>query len=144
MNKMSKMLHNETRELLVEAYEKTHDAKAVAEMYGVSKYTVYHIYERKRSTGSVKLLTHQRGRKRLLSDEDKKNIGKCIDDKPDITIEEIRDQLTLSVSYKTVERAILEMGYSLKKKSLHATEQERPRCAGKTYTMERKQNVKRS
>ena len=71
---MSKMLHNEARELLVQAYERTHNAKEVAELYGVSKYTVYHLYERKRATGSVELLTHQRGRKRLLRDEDKQNM----------------------------------------------------------------------
>ena len=139
---MSKMLHNEARELLVQAYEKTHNAKEVAELYGVSKYTVYHLCERKRATGSVKLLTHQRGRKRLLSEEDKRNISSCIHQQPDITINEIREKLKLTASCKTVERAIIEMGYTLKKKSLHATEQERPRGAGKTYTMERMQSCK--
>ena len=37
---MRKMLHNEARNLLVEAYEKTRDAKAVALAYGVSVPTV--------------------------------------------------------------------------------------------------------
>ena len=35
------MLHNEARNLLVEAYEKTHDAKGIALAYGVSVPTVY-------------------------------------------------------------------------------------------------------
>ena len=78
------MLHNEARELLVQAYEKTHNAEEVAKMYGVSKYTVYHLYEWKRATGSVELLTHQCGRKCLLSDDDKKNIAKCINKQPEI------------------------------------------------------------
>lgn len=34
------MLHNEARNLLVEAYEKTHDAKAVALACGISVPTV--------------------------------------------------------------------------------------------------------
>lgn len=34
------MLHNEARNLLVKAYEKTHNAKAVALAYGVSVPTV--------------------------------------------------------------------------------------------------------
>lgn len=134
------MLHNEARELLVEGYEKTHDAQAIAQAYSVSKWTVYHLAEQKRATGSVALRTSQRGRRRLLSEEDQANIGRCIDEKPDITIEEIREELKLSASYSTVERAIVEMGYSVKKKSLHASEQERPRCAGKTYAMERNRN----
>ena len=36
------MLHNEARELLVESYEKTHNAEEIAKIFGVNKYTVYH------------------------------------------------------------------------------------------------------
>ena len=39
------MLHNEARNLLVEAYEKTHDAKGIALAYGVSVPTVYRLAE---------------------------------------------------------------------------------------------------
>ena len=35
------MLHNESRELVVEAYEKTHDAKRVSEDFGICERTVY-------------------------------------------------------------------------------------------------------
>ena len=41
------MLHNEARNLLVKAYEKTHDAKAVALAYGGSVPTVYRLAEQK-------------------------------------------------------------------------------------------------
>ena len=37
---MGKMLHNEARELLVESYEKTHNAEEIAKIFGVNKYTV--------------------------------------------------------------------------------------------------------
>ena len=60
---MGKMLHNEARELLVESYKKTHNAEEIAKIFGVNKYTVYHMAERKRKTGSVALRTSQRGRK---------------------------------------------------------------------------------
>ena len=78
------MLHNEARELLVESYEKTHNAEEIAKIFGVNKYTVYHMAERKRKTGSVALRTSQRGRKQLLNDEDKQHIRQCIDEMPDI------------------------------------------------------------
>ena len=55
MREMGKMLHNEARELLVESYEKTHNAEEIAKIFGVNKYTVYHMAERKRKTGSVAL-----------------------------------------------------------------------------------------
>ena len=70
---MGKMLHNEARELLVESYEKTHNAEEIAKIFGVNKYTVYHMAERKRKTGSVALRTSQRGRKQLLNEEDKQH-----------------------------------------------------------------------
>ena len=59
------MLHNEARKLLVEGYEATHNAEAIAKIFHVNKYTVYHLEERKRKTGSVDLQTWRRGRKAL-------------------------------------------------------------------------------
>lgn len=135
------MLHNEARELLVEGYEATHDVEGIAKAYSVSKWTVYRLAEQKRKTGSVKLRTSQRGRKPALTTEDKANIRECINANPDITIEEIREKLNLSASYSTVERAINAMGYTLKKKSLYASERDRVRCAGKAQRVERNHNA---
>ncbi len=132
------MLHNEARELLVRGYEATHDAKGIAKAYSVSKWTVYRLAEQKRKTGVVSLRTSQRGRKPLLTQADKERIHGCIRETPDITIDELREKLGLKASYSTVERAVNRMGYTYRKKSLHAAERERPRCAGKTYPMEGK------
>ena len=135
------MLYNGARELLVEGCEATHDAEGIAKAYSVSKWTVYRLAELKRKTGSVKLRTSQRGRKPAPTTEDKANIRDCIDADPDITIEEIREKLDLSASYSTVERVINAMGYTLKKKSLYASERDRVRCAGKAQRMERNHNA---
>ena len=35
------MLHNEARKLLVEGYEATHNAEAIAKIFHVNKYTVF-------------------------------------------------------------------------------------------------------
>jgi len=131
------MLHNEARELLVKGYETTHDVEGIAKAYSVSKWTVYRLAEQKRKTGSVELRTSQRGRKAVLTAADKENIRHCIDADLSITIDEIREKLNLSASYSTVERAIKAMGYTLKKKSLHASERDRVRCAGEAKGMER-------
>ena len=124
------MLHNEARELLVKGYETTHDVEGIAKAYSVSKWTVYRLAEQKRKTGSVELRTSQRGRKAVLTAEDKGNIRHCIDADRSITIDEIREKLNLSASYSTVERANKATGYTLKKKSLHASERDRVLCAG--------------
>ena len=130
------MLHNEARNLLVEAYEKTHDAKGIALAYGVSVPTVYRLVEQKAKTGSVDLRVSERGRKRVLGQGALEKIAKEIDAQPDITLAEIVEKLELPVGIETVRRAIQAMGYRRKKKMIHASEQERPRCAGQERTME--------
>ena len=130
------MLHNEARNLLVEAYEKTHDAKGIALAYGVSVPTVYRLAEQKAKTGSVDLRVSERGRKRVLGQDALEKIAKTIDAQPDITLAEIVEKLELPVGIETVRRAIQAMGYRRKKKMIHASEQERPRCAGQERTME--------
>ena len=47
------------------------------------------------------------------------------------------EKLQLHVSDETVRKAILKLGYVYKKKSLHASEQERPRCQGEAEKLER-------
>ena len=130
------MQHNEARNLLVEAYEKTRDAKAVALAYGVSVPTVYRLAEQKAKTGSVGLRVSERGRKRVLTAEDSERIAKVIDSQPDITLSEIVEKLNLPVGIESVRWRIQAMEYRRKKKMIHASEQERPRCAGQERTME--------
>ena len=91
------MLHNEARNLLVEAYEKTHDAKGIAMAYGVSVPTVYRLVEQKAKTGSVDLRVSKRGRKRVLVQEDLEKIARAIEEQPDITLTEIVEKLNLPV-----------------------------------------------
>lgn len=51
------MLSNETRKRLVSGYERTHDAKMIAQAYGVSEREVYKLAAQMRETGSVELRT---------------------------------------------------------------------------------------
>ena len=131
------MLHNEARKLLVEGYEATHNAEAIAKIFHVNKYTVYHLEERKRKTGSVDLQTWRRGRKALLSSADKARIAERITKNSTISLGELRTQLGLKISISTMSRVVRALGFRVKKVGLSATERERPRCAGKTYQVER-------
>ena len=131
------MLHNEARKLLIKAWNKTHNAKEVAECFGVNTSTVYRLEKRMRETGSVETRVSQRERKSALSQTDLQNIDQMIRAQPDITIHEIREGLQLLVSDETVRRAVVKMGYVYKKKSLHASEQERPRCQEQTGRVEK-------
>lgn len=131
------MLHNEARKLLIDAWNKTHNAKEIAECFSVDTSTVYRLEKRMRETGSVETRVSQRGRKPALSQADIQDIDQTIQAQPDITIHELREKLQLSVSDETIRKAVLKLGYVYKKKSLHASEQERPRCKGQKGDMER-------
>ena len=130
------MLHNEARELLVKAYAKHPVAKDIAEAFSISVSGVYRLVRQKARTGSVALRVSQRGRKKLLNDDDIRIIKEQIEAHNDITIGEIREALDQKASYTTVERAVNGLGYTIKKKSLHASERDRARCTGKTYSVE--------
>lgn len=131
------MLHNETRKLLIDAWNKTHNAKEAAECFSVNTSTVYRLEKRMRETGSVETRVSLRGRKPALSQTDIQKIDQLIRAQPDITIHEIQEGLQLHVSDETIRKAVLKLGYVYKKKSLHASEQERPRCQGKKGGMEK-------
>lgn len=130
------MLHNETRKLALEAYEKSHNAKEVARNYSVNECTIYRLAEKMKRTGSVELQTSKRGRKPLLTEQNINDIDQLIRNCPDITIDEIIDKLSLSVCNECVRMAVIKLGYRYKKKSLHAAERDRPRCESETHGME--------
>lgn len=70
------MLNNETRELLVKAYN-NYTAKELSEIFNIHISSVYRIVKQKRDTGCVKLQTNKRGRKSILTEKDLKNISTC-------------------------------------------------------------------
>lgn len=132
------MLGNQARHLIIEAWNKTHNAKEIAECFSVNTSTIYRIEKQMRETNSVDLRTSQRGRKAALTGEDINRIDSLIKEQPDITLQDIVYKLKLKVSIETVRKAIRKIGYTYKKKSLHAAEQERPRCTGKEKSMDKK------
>jgi len=130
------MLSNETRRRLVEGFARLHDATIIAQAYGVKEWEVYHLAKQMRETGSVDLRTNQRGRKPKLSSQDLESVDEAIQEQPDITLGELIERLELNISESRLGRIVREkLGYSLKKKVIHASEQERPRCTAETGRM---------
>ena len=125
------MLYNETRKLILEAYDKGISVNEIAKCYSVDPSSIYRVIERRNRTGDYTTRTHLRGRKPKLTDTDRQNILDKVKEQPDITCDEIVTDLTLSVSPVTVWRFLKKQKFHFKKKSLHASEQERPRCEGK-------------
>ena len=130
------MLHNEARNLLVQAYEQTHDVQTVAKCFQVSTSTVYRLSGQMKKTGSVDLQTSQRGRKAALTEENLHEIDQLIIAQPDITIDEIIEKLGVTVSNETMRKAVIRLGYVYKKKSFYEAERERVRCESSERSLE--------
>lgn len=126
-----KMLEKQTRELLVKAYEKSHNASEVARNFYVNKSTVYNYVNKHKNNISLEVKTNLRGRKSKLTQKNLDDIKNLIEEQADITIHEITEKLNLPASEETVRRKVVKMGYVYKKKSLHASERERSRCVRK-------------
>ena len=131
------MLHNEARKLLIQALEISHNVREVARNYGVNRSTVYRLKKRLDETGSIETRTYLRGRKPSLTPEEVENINQLVQNRPDITMDEIIETLHLTVSNETVRKTVRQLGYRRKKKSLHASEQGRPRCGREAEKLER-------
>lgn len=58
-----KILTNDERKRLVDAYERIKKAKMIADAYNVSERTVFRLVAQKNNTGNVELQTSKRGRK---------------------------------------------------------------------------------
>lgn len=101
------MLHNEARKLVLEAWDKTHNAEEIAKYFSVNKSTVYRLVERRNRTGSYETRTNLRGRKPALSEEQRDAIIQLVQEQPDITIHEILESLHLNVCGETVRRTLL-------------------------------------
>lgn len=132
------MLHNEARKLVLEAWDKTHNAKEIAKYFSVDKSTIYRLVEERARTGNYETKTQLRGRRAIMTDKQHQDILELVQKQPDITMKEIVECLHLPVGSEAVRRFLIKQGYTYKKKSLHAKEQERPRCANKTQFLERK------
>ena len=83
------MLSSEIRRRLVAGYEQFHDAKLIAQAYGVCEREVYKLAAQMWETGSVDLRTGNSGRKPKLTEEDLKRVDKALQAQPDITLGEL-------------------------------------------------------
>lgn len=122
-----KILTNDERKRLVEAYERMGNAKMLAEAYNVSERSVYRLAAQKKKIGNVELQTSKRGRKPKITETDLQRISETIIEEPDITLQEIIDKLEIDCKVPTICRIIRhKLGFTRKKKSLHAAERDKP------------------
>lgn len=116
----------EFRRVVAEAYDTCGSSADVAEEYGCSESWVRWLIQRREATGSLAPKPPQLPDNHKLDDQDYEKLRQLIAAKPDLTLGELAAELGQKVSLSTVHRATRKLKLPLKKKSLHAAEQDRP------------------
>jgi putative transposase len=90
-------LSNDLRKRIIDAKLRGDTEEKIASEKSVNKSTVTKLWFLYRSTGSYVPRPNPRGRKPMLSPEQLEQIGQAIKEQPDITLQELIDNLCLPV-----------------------------------------------
>ena len=86
----------------------------VAEKYSVSTAWVRRLKQRRRESGQI-APRHGSGRKPKLDDQQRSQLAKLVSERPDATLEELRNELEVDVCLSTIWLALKSLGLTLKK-----------------------------
>jgi transposase len=94
--------------------------RTVAELFGVSLSFVERLLQRQRATGTLAPRPHAGGPPRCLDETDERLIRQCLEQQPDLTLDELRQTLAQqngkSVSRATLGRAVQRLNLPRKKR----------------------------
>ena len=103
-------------------------AAAVAVQYHVSASWVRRLKQRRRETGEVAPRQQRYGRHPVLAPQ-LHTLAALIQEQPDRTLADLQVALGTSASLATIWRAVKQLGFTLKKKTVRASEHDRPDIA---------------
>lgn len=114
------------RELIIDAYEEGKEAKEIARIFKVSVPWVRKVRQRWLKFGIKSPIKQKHGPDPKLDASRRQRLAELVKQTPDSTLDELRKKLDVPVSIATVHRALDDMRLTLKKKSIRASEQDRP------------------
>ena len=98
----------------------------IARVFRVSTSFIVRLLQRRRATGTVAPGTHGGGPPPALGPGDLERLAELVREQPDATLEQLRRRGGFRWSLKTLWFALDRLGLTRKKKSLHATQRDRP------------------
>ena len=112
-----RMISMEKRELIMLARNDGMSVEEIVRVYRVGRSTVYELFQLVRDTGSITPRPHTRGRKPSLNNEGLAALKALIEARRDITLEEIKEEMELSISLSALSRIIRKkLGFTYKKR----------------------------
>jgi transposase len=98
----------------------------IATLFQVSLSWIRRLVQRRRETGTIEPQRQRHGRLPKFDEAQQQRLCELVQEDPDATLAELRERLAVGVSVTTIWRELTKMGISLKKKTVHASEQDRP------------------
>ncbi len=98
----------------------------IARVFRVSTSFIVRLLQRRRATGTLAPKPHRGGPPPALGSADLERLAALVREQPDATLEQLRQRGGIQCSLKTLWYALDRLGLTRKKKSLHATQRDRP------------------
>jgi transposase len=118
------------RERVVQACDAgTQTQTQIATLFGVSTAWIRRLLQRRRETGSYAALPWNGGPRPKLDDRQRQRLVRLVQRQPDATLAQLQQRLGQPVSVSTLCRVLAVLRYTRKKKTLRASEQDRPDVA---------------
>lgn len=130
-----KSTEEHTRNNIGLAKQRGEKGAAIAKWHNVSLSTVDKIWSRYKKTGSYMAIPYT-GRKSTITEEQDREIIDTLERLPDITLEDMLEATSLSLSVSGLSRKLKRMGLHIKKNTLPQRTKP-PRCAKKTHRLGR-------
>jgi transposase len=112
--------------------------REIARRFRVSLSFIVRLFQRRRDADTLEPKPHGGGPPLALGPDDQERLAELIREQPDATLEQLKQRGGFTCSLKTLWRALRQRGLTLKKKSLHASEQDRPDVQKKRRSFRRK------
>jgi transposase len=113
------MVSKEKRSLISRANRDGMSVKEMARVYRVPERTIRRLLKHEQETGSMEAHTGRCGRPPALSREGLELMRKIIEEQPDITLEEIKERMKLSICVSAICRIIkYKLKFTYKKNSV--------------------------
>jgi transposase len=112
--------------------------REIARIFRVSTSFIVRLLQRRRATGALDPKPHGGGSSPALRADDLERLAELVRKQPDATLEQLKQRGGFTCSLKTLWYALDGLGLTCKKKSLHASQQDRPDVQKKRRSFRRK------
>lgn len=110
-------LSNDLRERIVAAYDRGDGTRQqIADRYNVSLGMVKKLLQQRRLTGDIASRHRYSGRKPKITAKHQQHLNRLVGEWPDMTLEELREEIGVKCTLPAIHYALRRMGRSLKKR----------------------------